>query len=1105
MKKIFLFLAIICSVSISAQRVYRIEGVPQRFVNALGIPINVASYYNNTSDSGIIFFDRNDTTTISFKYKGLVKKLAASRIAWDSITGIPSNFSTTFALSNDIQDSIQNRVPYENATRSVSLGNYRLNARGLLGDTLYARTSAGGFISTNSGVVVASFGAGGSNEISFRGFAGLDYNRSGSMTGNSFTIKTQVDSLVGLRKLASDTLFNNGYTTRARTKQYGDSIAAVNNKPYFAKFSELWTKVDYREDSILTIGLFGNSIFNRIYRAEMNATSNTEFSPPYAYRQNIGKTLYDSLQYPNSDLKYFPAFNKTGFVSQDISDPPNSSFISLTGTWVNFNNNDYEYYKSTSTAGSSITYDIGSGFKFADIIVIRESAGASSVTVEVSVNGGAFASPATAGLTGDATFSTIKSLPLLVTGDVQRQFHVKYRGLNPANTYSFKLTNTGTGTFRVWGIEAWERKSLRVITMGGGGNTSKILWSKWNNDVNSSNLPLDGLFIEIPELNNAGSVSEPTQAQRNEDILYTDSMMQAIVLQNLPTIVMIPHASNPEPSWYYKWIQDARNSAAKYGLQTIDQYNLWRINNYQATGLADGTHLDNDGVYYYANTMIAAVKNNYSNGLFDPNITYSFIQKNPTTTQTGGFKVQSGTMETGYIGSNTISPLTVERVGSDLTNLSIKMTTGSHSWYVGQATGAGEFTIGEQANLGLETIFRLKRGGGLGLGVPTITATLHLKGGTTASGTSPLKITAGTNMTVPESGAIEYDGSHFYGTISTPARYRFAQLNDTLGARNVLISDATSTNRIVASNLKVVSNRLLVANAIDDSVSTIQNEGILRTSNLIAKSTTGDAISLLQNRFGLTTMYGFGTEPSATYYKAVGAHRFYVGANADGGVSDKFEVNLNGVEINGTQRSNSRIFGTSLTLNKDSVLTRGSTAQIGLAIDSLTGNIVKTTSGRFASLFLNKDSVPTTTTNVLGLTIDSITGRVQKINLRTNPIYGTKIIGNSSAPSVTLGSNITGSVSVTGTDMAGTVTVTVTGASGLATLNELFTLTYNSAYSSTPHVVFSPASANAAALLQAAGGLYLKNSGTSSFQIATVNSYTTPASATYTFTYHVIQ
>lgn len=889
-----------------------------------------------------------------------------SSVAWDSISGKPVNFSTTYALSNDVRDSIQNRVPYENATRSVSLGNYRLNARGLLGDTLYARGSGGGYLATNSGSVIASFGAGGSTEIDFHGFAGYNANRGSSYTARSFT-----------------------------DKNYVDSVQEINNKIVFAKFSQLWTKVDYREDSILTLGLYGNSIFNRLYGAEMAATSNTANAPPYAYRQNIGKTLYDSLQFSGSDLTYFPAYNKTGFTGQPTASiPPNSSFISLSGTWNDYNNNDFEYYKSTSTAGSSIIYDIGSGFKFADIIVIRESTGASSVTVEVSVNGGAFVSPATAGLTGDATFSTIKPLPVLVTGDIQRQFHVKYRGLNPANTYSFRLTNTGTGTFKVWGIEAWERKSLRVITMGGGGNTSKILWSKWDNDVNSPNLPLDGLFIEIPELNNAGSVSEPTQAQRNEDILYTDSMMKAIVLQNLPAFAVIPHASLVEPSWYFKWIQDARTSAAKYGIETIDMYNLWKINNYQATGLSDGTHLNNAGVYYYANPFIAAVRSTAPYNLYDPNVKYqidkiyaSYIQKNPTATQSGGFKV-----ETGYIGSNTTSPLQVERVGSDLTNASVQITTGAHSWYVGQATGAGDFSIGEQANLGLETIFRLKRGGGLGLGVPTITANLHLKGGTATAGTAPLKINSGTNMTIPESGAIEYDGSHFYGTVSTPARYRFAQLNDTLGARNILISDATGTNRIVASNLKVVSNRLLVANAIDDSVSTIQNEGILRTSNLIAKSTLGDAISLLQNRFNATNMYGFGTETGAMYYKSPTFHRFYVNSNANGGTSDIVEISANGAEVNGllqvngTQRLTSRIFGTSLTLNKDSVLTMGTTSQFGIAIDTITGAIVKTTRGRFASLILNKDSVPITTTNTQILTIDTSTGVIQRSTV-TSGIY----------------------------------------------------------------------------------------------------------------------
>lgn len=110
MKKLIFIFCLFISLGASAQRIYKVEGQPQRFVNALGIPVMPASYYNNSSDTALIFFDRNDTSTISFKFKGLVKKLAGSRLPWDSLTGVPSNFSTTYALSNDIQDSLLNKV-----------------------------------------------------------------------------------------------------------------------------------------------------------------------------------------------------------------------------------------------------------------------------------------------------------------------------------------------------------------------------------------------------------------------------------------------------------------------------------------------------------------------------------------------------------------------------------------------------------------------------------------------------------------------------------------------------------------------------------------------------------------------------------------------------------------------------------------------------------------------------------------------------------------------------------------------------------------------------------------------------------------------------------
>lgn len=64
--------------------------------------------------------------------------------------------------------------------------------------------------------------------------------------------------------------------------------------------------------------------------------------------------------------------------------------------------------------------------------------------------------------------------------------------------------------------------------------------------------------------------------------------------------------------------------------------------------------------------------------------------------------------------------------------------------------------------------------GNVGIGVSSPTAHLHLKAGTASVGTAPLKFTSGTNLTTPEAGAIEFDGSYLYYTDSTPARHQIA-------------------------------------------------------------------------------------------------------------------------------------------------------------------------------------------------------------------------------------------------------------------------------------------------------------------------------------------
>lgn len=77
--------------------------------------------------------------------------------------------------------------------------------------------------------------------------------------------------------------------------------------------------------------------------------------------------------------------------------------------------------------------------------------------------------------------------------------------------------------------------------------------------------------------------------------------------------------------------------------------------------------------------------------------------------------------------------------------------------------------------------------GSIHVGGTSPTARLHLPAGTSTASTAPLKLTSGTSLATPEAGAVEFDGSHFYGTIGT-TRYQL----DNQGI--ILISTTTGIN-----------------------------------------------------------------------------------------------------------------------------------------------------------------------------------------------------------------------------------------------------------------------------------------------------------------------
>jgi len=80
---------------------------------------------------------------------------------------------------------------------------------------------------------------------------------------------------------------------------------------------------------------------------------------------------------------------------------------------------------------------------------------------------------------------------------------------------------------------------------------------------------------------------------------------------------------------------------------------------------------------------------------------------------------------------------------------------------------------------------RVDGSGNFGIGTNSPSAVLHLKAGTASANTAPLKFTAGTNLTTPEAGAMEFDGTNLYFTPSS-TRQTVTLSSDSSLKRNIV-------------------------------------------------------------------------------------------------------------------------------------------------------------------------------------------------------------------------------------------------------------------------------------------------------------------------------
>lgn len=86
------------------------------------------------------------------------------------------------------------------------------------------------------------------------------------------------------------------------------------------------------------------------------------------------------------------------------------------------------------------------------------------------------------------------------------------------------------------------------------------------------------------------------------------------------------------------------------------------------------------------------------------------------------------------------------------------------------------------------------------------TAMLHLPAGTATASTAPLKFTSGTNLTITEAGAIEYNGTHLYFTaLSAGTRYQLDQQGVSNYIHNILTPTTGSTISLTNNQYNIIN------------------------------------------------------------------------------------------------------------------------------------------------------------------------------------------------------------------------------------------------------------------------------------------------------------
>ena len=183
----------------------------------------------------------------------------------------------------------------------------------------------------------------------------------------------------------------------------------------------------------------------------------------------------------------------------------------------------------------------------------------------------------------------------------------------------------------------------------------------------------------------------------------------------------------------------------------------------------------------------------------------------------------------------------------------------------------GAITFSAQPSGALTERMRINPDGNVGIGTTAPTASLHLKAGAAAGG-APLKFTAGSVMTTPEPGAMEFDGTNLFYTDSSNTRRTLGTSSGLTALTGDVVAtgpgSAAATIQSSAVTLaKMASDSVDSTKIVDLSVSTgdIANQAITyaklqnvsATARLLGRSSAGaGSVEELQIGTGLSLSAG---------------------------------------------------------------------------------------------------------------------------------------------------------------------------------------------------------------------------------------------------------